>query len=426
MDVLVATDLTPPSNTGSLDGLVVLDLTRILAGPTCTQLLGDLGAEVIKIERPVKGDDTRAWGPPFLQDEHGNDMQESAYYLCANRNKSSVAVDIATKEGVQIIKNLAKNADILVENFKVGDLEKRGLSYQDLKQVNPKLVYCSITGFGQTGPYAKRAGYDFLAQGMGGIMALTGFPEEEGGQPTKIGVGVTDVMCGMYAATAILAAIHSRQSTGNGQHIDISLLDSQVAWLINQGTSYLTSGDVPGRIGNSHPTIVPYQTFNASDKPFIIAVGNDGQFERLCQIAGAPELASDARFKHNFDRVRNRKELIPLLKELTPQMTSEEWISKLEDVGVPCGPVNTMDEVFENPQIQHRGMKLEMEYPSAKEGHVNLISNPIKLSGTPVQYRKAPPKLGADTLETLLQHTKLNPEEIENLAKQGILDLGGD
>ncbi|MEM9630994.1 MAG: CaiB/BaiF CoA-transferase family protein [Pseudomonadota bacterium] len=411
-----------PTAPGSLAGLVVLDLSRILAGPTCTQILGDLGAEVIKIERPGRGDDTRGWGPPFLKDGDGNETQESAYYLSSNRNKSSVAIDLASEEGQKLIQELAIKADILVENFKVGDLKRRGLDYETLKVLNPKLIYCSVTGFGQTGPYSHRAGYDFLIQGMGGIMSLTGFPDDENGTETKCGVGIADVMCGMYATVSILAALNHRHETGEGQHVDISLLDAQVSWLINQGVAYLVSGDVPGRLGNGHPTIVPYETFPAADQSFIIAVGNDSQFQKFCAVAGAPELASDPLFAKNADRVRNRKQLIPLIRRLTIEKTAATWISLLEEAGVPCGPVNDLGQVFSDPQIAQRNMRITLPHPLS--GSVDLIGSPINLEKTPVTYAKAPPLLGADTEDVLTRHLGLGASTLADLAEKGIVDLG--
>ncbi|WP_298962097.1 CaiB/BaiF CoA-transferase family protein [uncultured Roseibium sp.] len=409
---------------GALSGLVVLDLSRILAGPTCTQILGDLGAEVIKIERPGRGDDTRGWGPPFLKDKDGNETAESAYYLSSNRNKASVAIDLSSPEGQSLIADLAVKADILVENFKVGDLKRRGLDYATLKARNPRLIYCSISGFGQTGPYAHRAGYDFLIQGMGGIMSLTGFADEDGGTETKCGVGIADVMCGMYATVSILAALNHRHSTDEGQHIDISLLDAQVSWLINQGVGYLVSGDVPGRLGNGHPTIVPYETFPAADQSFIIAVGNDTQFQKFCAVAGAPELGADPQFAKNADRVRNRKELIPLIRRLTIEKTADEWIRLLEETGVPCGPVNDLGQVFDDPQIRQRNMRITLPHPLS--GDVDLIGSPINLEKTPVGYRNAPPLLGADTQDVLARHLGLTAEQLSDLEAKGILDLGAD
>ncbi|GAA0780603.1 CoA transferase [Roseibium denhamense] len=412
---------TPPEQ-GALSGLVVLDLSRILAGPTCTQILGDLGAEVIKIERPGRGDDTRGWGPPFLKDTEGNETAESAYYLSSNRNKSSVAIDLASDEGQALIAGLAEKADIFVENFKVGDLKRRGLDYETLKLRNPRLIYCSISGFGQTGPYAHRAGYDFLIQGMGGIMSLTGFPDEEGGTETKCGTGIADVMCGMYATVSILAALNHRHVSGEGQHIDISLLDAQVSWLINQGVAHLISGIVPGRLGNGHPTIVPYETFPGADQAFTLAVGNDSQFRKFCTVAGAAELADDPLFAKNSDRVRNRKKLIPLLRQLTIKKSAADWIRVLEDVGVPCGPVNDLQQVFTDPQILHRGMKIDLPHPVS--GSVGLIGSPIKLEKTPVSYRNAPPVLGADTADVLSRHLNLSAGQISDLVQKGVLDTG--
>ncbi len=411
-------------HSGALSGLVVLDLSRILAGPTCTQILGDLGAEVIKIERPGRGDDTRGWGPPFLKNEAGEETAESAYYLSSNRNKSSVAVDLASEEGKKILCSLAGKADILVENFKVGDLKRRGLDYDSLKAANPGLIYCSISGFGQTGPYAHRAGYDFLIQGMGGIMSLTGFPDDEGGTETKAGVGIADVMCGMYATVSILAALNHRHATGEGQHLDISLLDAQVSWLINQGVGYLVSGEVPGRLGNGHPTIVPYETFPASDQSFILAVGNDSQFEKFCDVAGAPDLCRDLRYAKNADRVRNRKELVPVIRRLTIEKTAAEWIALLEEAGVPCGPVNDLAQLFSDPQIRARNMKITLPHPES--GTVDLIGSPINMSGTPVAYGKAPPMLGADTAHVLGKHLGLSPDEIAALADSGTIGLKKD
>ena len=403
---------------GPLNGLRVLDLTRILAGPSCSQLLGDLGADVIKIERPGDGDDTRKWGPPFLQDESGADTTESAYYLCANRNKRSLTVDIAKPEGQALIKSLLPHCDILIENFKVGGLAKFGLGHGDLKDSFPNLIYCSITGFGQTGPYAPRAGYDFLAQGMGGIMSITGQPD---GEPVKVGVGIADIMCGMYAVSAILAAVHHREKGGSGQHIDLALLDTQVAWLINEGLNYLTSGQVPHRRGNEHPNIVPYKVLPCADGHFILAVGNDAQFRRFCDFAGAPDLADDPDYATNAQRVRNREALYALLPDLTRQKTQEEWIDGLADLGVPSGPVYDIDQVFADPQIQHRGMKVTVPYPGAKNGSADLIGNPIKFSETPIEYRRAPPKVGQDTEAVLGELLDLGPDDVAALRTKGVI-----
>jgi len=416
---------TPPeaeTASGPLAGLRVLDLTRILAGPTCTQLLGDLGADVIKIERPGTGDDTRGWGPPFLG---GDDSGESAYYLSSNRNKRSVAIDIATDAGQRLIKDIALKSDILCENFKVGGLARYGLDYESLSAINPGLIYCSITGFGQTGPYRHRVGYDFLIQGMGGIVSITGFPDDEGGRPTKVGVGIADVMCGMYATSAVLSALHARQQTGKGQYIDVSLYDSQIAWLINQGLGYLVSGENPQRLGNGHPHIVPYDTFPASDGHFIIAVGNDGQFARMCEVMGRPDWAADPRFAKNVDRVRNRKTLMPLIEEITLTRSSAEWIAALEEIAVPCGPVNTLSEVFTDPQTLAREMRISLPHAGGPEGQVDLIGNPLKMSDTPVSYRQAPPRLGEHTDEVLRDTLGLDDQQIAALRACGAVGSGG-
>ena len=403
--------------TAPLAGLRVFDLTRILAGPTCTQLLGDLGCDVIKIERPGEGDDTRKWGPPFLQNEAGEDSTEAAYYLSSNRNKRSLTLDIAKEEGQALARRLIAGCDILVENFKVGGLAKYGLSYADLKDDCPGLIYCSITGFGQTGPYAPRAGYDYLAQGLGGIMSLTG-PVD--GEPYKVGVGIADVMCGMYAVSAILAALHHRHQTGRGQHIDLALLDTQVAWLVNEGLNYLTSGKVSKRQGNEHPNIVPYKVMPCADGYFILAVGNDRQFQSFCAFADAPDLASDPRFTNNADRVRNREALYALLPDVTVKKTQAEWVDGLAGLHVPCGAVNTLDQVFADPQVVHRGMHLKMPYPGSQGREVDLIGNPIKFSGTPVDYRHAPPTCGEHTDE-VLQEFGLSPDEIAGLKDGGAI-----
>ena len=399
-----------------LAGLRVLDLSRILAGPTATQLLSDLGAEVIKVERPGSGDDTRGWGPPFLQDAEGRDTAESAYYLCANRGKKSLALDIATAEGQDIARRLAARSDILIENFKVGALARYGLDYASLRGENPRLIYCSITGFGQTGPLAHRAGYDFLIQGMGGIMSLTGSPD---GPPMKVGVGIADVMCGMYAVAAILAAVHARHDSGEGQHIDLGLLDTQMAWLINQGAAYLTDGRVPPRRGNEHPAIVPYGTFPGADDHFIIAVGNDAQFARFCRAAAREDLAADPRFARNADRVRNREVLIPMLNAITAARPAADWIAALEAEGVPCGPVNDLAQAFGQPQAQARGMTVTLPHPVA--GDVDLIANPIRMSGTPVEYQGAPPTLGQHTDAVLADALGTDAAEIARLRGKGVI-----
>ncbi len=413
---------TNSQNSGPLDGLKVLDLSRILAGPTCTQLFGDMGAEIIKIERPQKGDDTRFWGPPFLKDENGEDTNESAYYMCTNRNKNSVAVDLTKEEGQTIIKELASHCDILVENFKAGDLARYDLDYETLSKINPELIYCSITGFGMTGPYAKRPGYDFLIQGMGGIMSLTGKPDEQDGEPMKCGVGIADVMCGMYASVAILAALNARHTSGKGQHLDISLLDCQVAWLINQGAGYLVSGEVPPRRGNEHPTIVPYSTFPASDQSFIIAAGNDAQFARMCEVIGAKDLAENPKFQKNTDRVLNRNELIPLINEYTKKQTADHWLNEMEKAGVPCGPVNDLAQTFADPQIKHREMAITMPHRNNLDEGVTLIGNPLNFSDTPIQYKKAPPVRAEDTREILSKHLGLSEDKLNELEANGIIE----
>lgn len=414
------TELTPTSTkVQALAGLRVLDLSRILAGPTATQLLADLGAEVIKIERPGAGDDTRGWGPPFVLDAEGKETRDSAYFLSANRGKHSVAVNIADPRGQSIVGALAAKSDILVENFKPGDLARYGLDYATLQAVNPGLIYCSITGFGQTGPNAHRAGYDFLVQGEGGLMSLTG---DADGAPMKAGVGIADVLTGMYAAVGILAAVQARHHSGLGQHIDLALMDAQVAMLINQGVGFLTDGQVPPRRGNDHPTIVPYGSFPASDGSFILAVGNDAQFARFVSVAGAPGLAQDARFATNSARVRNRGVLVPLLSALTAGRTSAEWLALCDAETIPAGPVNDLAQVFASPQVAARGMRVRMDHPSAGSGGVELIGNPLHLSQTPVSYAKAPPMLGEDTMSVLARELELDASALQDLAAAGVIE----
>lgn len=403
---------------GPLTGVRVLDLSRILAGPVATQLMGDLGADVIKIERPGEGDDTRQWGPPWLPDDSGKPTGESAYFLSANRNKRSVTIDLAKAAGQDLIRDLAKHCDILVENFKVGDLARFRLDYASLKAELPRLVYCSISGFGQTGPYATRPGYDFMVQGLGGIMSITG---EADGPPMKVGVAVADVVCGLYVAVAVMAALRHRDRTGEGQHIDMGLLDTQVAWLVNQGLNYLTSGTPPGRLGNAHPNIVPYQVFPASDGYFIMAVGNDTQFRRFAAFAEAGHLADDSRFATNPARVRHRGQLIPLIEKMTRARPMGHWLAGLQAVGVPCGPVNDLRQVFDDPQVRHRGMQVEMPHRTARGGRVNLIGNPIRYSATPVEYRRAPPSLGEHTDEVLQEILGLTQAETELLRRDGVI-----
>jgi crotonobetainyl-CoA:carnitine CoA-transferase CaiB-like acyl-CoA transferase len=410
---------TPPApHMGALSGLRVLDLSRILAGPTATQALADLGAEVIKIERPGAGDDTRGWGPPFVQDADGQNTRESAYYLSANRGKKSVAINIATPDGQVLIRRIAATSDILIENFKAGDLARYGLDYASLAALNPRLIYCSVTGFGQTGPNAHRAGYDFLAQAEGGIMSLTG---EGDGRPLKVGVGIADVMCGMYALTGILAALQARHRTGRGQQIDISLLDSQIAWLINQGVGYLTDGIVPPRRGNDHPTIVPYGTFPAADRDFVLAVGNDAQFARFVDAAGQPDLATDPRFATNAARVQNRDALIPLIAALTRTRAEADWRALLDRLGIPAGPIKDLRETFDSPQVAAREMRITLPHPVAGKGTVDLIGNPLKFSDTPVTYQGAPPTLGQHTRDVLQTVLGLTDTDIATLATAGAI-----
>ncbi|MEM8663737.1 MAG: CaiB/BaiF CoA-transferase family protein [Pseudomonadota bacterium] len=415
---------TPARPTGPLAGVLVLDLSRILAGPTATQLLGDLGADVIKIERFGVGDDTRRWGPPFLLDKDGNETAESAYYLSANRNKRSLALDLAKPEAKAIVKAIAAKADIAIENFKVGGAKRMGLDYEALSAVNPGLIYASVTGYGQTGPLASHAGYDFMAQGRGGIMSVTGEPDEKGGVPMKVGVGIADVMTGMYASSAILAALHGRAATGRGQYIDLSLFDSQLAWLINQGTAHLMTGDTPVRLGNGHPTIVPYNAFPASDGMFILAVGNDAQFARFCDVAGAPHLAADARFATNAARVRNRDAIEAEVRRLTVERTREEWAGVLAPLGVPVGPINTITEAFAEPQAHYRGGTVTHDHPLAGDGVARTIGNPIKYSETPVDYRRRPPMRGEHSREVLAELLGYDDTAIERLAADGVVDLG--
>ncbi len=409
---------TAGESTGPLSGLRILDLTRILAGPTCTQLLGDLGADVIKIERPGAGDDTRKWGPPYITDAAGRETGESAYYLSCNRNKRSLTLDIARPEGAALARRLLAHCDVLIHNFKVGGLEKYGLGYDQLRGDFPGLVYCAITGFGQTGPYAKRPGYDYLAQAMGGIMSITG-PAD--GPPMKVGVAIADVMCGMYAATAILAALRHRERSGEGQNIDLGLLDAQVAWLVNEASNYLTSGQVPHRRGSAHPNIVPYQVFETADGNFVLAVGNETQYRRFCDFAGHPEWAEDPRFVTNTMRLANREVLCPMIEEATRTRPSAHWLEGLEALGVPASPVNDIAQVFEDPQVRHRGMKISMPHPLAGGGTVDLVGSPIKLSGTPVTYRRAPPTLGQHSDEVLAEVLGLDAAEREALRRDDII-----
>ena len=405
---------------GALSHLRVLDLSRVLAGPWAGQILADLGAEVIKVERPGNGDDTRAWGPPFLKDAYGESTGEAAYYLSANRNKQSVTIDFTKPEGQQLVRDLASKSDILIENFKVGGLQAYGLDYASLKVLNPDLIYCSITGFGQTGPYAKRAGYDFMVQGLGGLMSLTGRPEgDEGAGPVKVGVALTDILTGLYSTVAILAALAHRQHEGGGQHIDMALLDVQVACLANQAMNYLTTGVAPQRLGNAHPNIVPYQDFPTADGDFILTVGNDSQFRKFAEVAGRPELGGDPRFSTNKLRVANRAELVPLIRQLTVFKTTAEWVAQLDAVGVPCGPINDLAQVFADPQVRARG--LAMQLPHALAGLVPQVASPIRLSETPVEYRNAPPLLGEHTQQVLERVLGMQAGAVQALRLSGVL-----
>lgn len=404
---------------GALDGLRVLDLSRVLAGPWCTQTLADLGAEVIKIERPGSGDDTRGWGPPFLAGRDGRDTAEAAYYLGTNRNKRSVTVDIASAEGQELIGRMADRADVFVENFKVGDMARYGLDAATLRARNPRLIYCSITGFGQTGPYRDRAGYDYAIQGMGGLMSVTGERDDlPGGGPQKVGVAVADLFTGMYATVAILAALRHRDTTGEGQVVDMALLDAQVAMLANLGANYLVTGKAPGRAGNAHQNIVPYQVFEVADGHLILAVGNDGQYRKFCEVAGCPELADDPRFVRNADRVRHRAALVPVLAERMRTRSKSDWLARLEAAKVPCGPINSLTEVFADPQVQARGMTVPVAHPLSDT--LRLVASPIKLSGTPVSLRRAPPLLGQHTDEVLAE-AGLDAAQIARLRERGVI-----
>ncbi len=402
----------------SLQSIRVLDLSRVLAGPYCTQMLGDLGAEIIKIEKPGAGDDTRLWGPPFLKDKNGNDTTESAYYLSINRNKKSVAIDIRTDEGQKIIHQLLEQSDILIENFKVGGLEKYGLGYEQLKTKYPKLIYCSITGFGQTGPMAEEPGYDLIAQAMAGLMAVTGEPD---GAPMKVGVALSDIITGLNAAIGILAALHHREQTGEGQLVDVALIDCTLASLTNLAQYYLTSGKPAPRLGNAHSTIVPYQAIRVKDGYIVLAVGNNEQFARFCVMINKPEWATDERFAKNKNRVLNRAVLIPMIEEAMKQETGSHWIEKMRESDIPGGPVNKMDEVFATPQIRHREMEISMDH-AASPTPVKLVGSPLKLSQTPVSYDLSPPVLGQDTQEVLEKILNLSADKLAELEKSGVIE----
>ncbi len=398
----------------ALQGVVVLDLSRILAGPWSTQNLADLGAEVIKVERPGQGDDTRGWGPPFVARGDAS-AQDAAYFFCCNRGKRSITLDFTQEQGREVLLELVKKADVLVENYKVGGLKKYGLDYASLSGINPSLVYCSITGFGQDGPYAERPGYDALVQAMGGLMSITGEADgTPGGGPQKVGVAVVDVLTGLYATSAILAALYHRVHTQQGQHIDIALLDVQVAALANQAGNYLLGGKIPARIGSAHPSIVPYQPFPCADGYVMLAIGNDSQFAGFCRAAGCVELAADERYRTNAQRVHYREQLIPLLTERLRLHTIDEWCRLAAEHGFPCGPINTVDRVFADPQVQARGMRVSV--PSREYGALDLVANPMRFSATPVSYRRAPPALGQDT-DTILAEAGIGPERIAELKK---------
>jgi crotonobetainyl-CoA:carnitine CoA-transferase CaiB-like acyl-CoA transferase len=405
---------------GALSHIRVLDLSRVLAGPWCAQNLADLGAEVIKVERPGSGDDTRHWGPPFAKDSSGKDTTESAYYISINRNKKSITLDISTAEGQEIVRGLVAKSDVVIENYKVGQLRKYGLDFESLKSIKPDLIYCSITGFGQTGPYQQRAGYDFILQGMGGFMSITGEADHlPGGGPQKAGVAIVDLFTGMYASSAILAAVIHRDQTGVGQYIDIALLDTQVAMLANISSNYLCSGVSPHRWGNAHPNVVPYQTFQTSDSWIIVAVGNDSQFRNFVKAGNREPLANDHRFATNPARIQNRDSLIPLLVEMVKEKTKIEWIQLLEQAGVPCGPINNLQEVFENEQVIARGIEMKVPHPTA--GTMKLVRSPIRLSETPVDVRMPPPLLGEHTDEVLRHDLGMSAEQIAQLHQKGIV-----
>lgn len=405
--------------TAPLAGIRVLDLSRILAGPWCTQVLADLGAEVIKIERPGTGDDTRAWGPPFLKTQDGADTTDSAYFASTNRGKQSVTLDIASPEGQEIARDLAAKCDVFVENYKVGDMKRYGLDYESLAQINPRLIYCSVTGFGQTGPYRNRAGYDFMIQAMGGLMSITGESDGlPGGGPQKAGVPIADLMTGMYGAVAILGALRERDKSGKGQYIDMALLDSQVAWLMNQNLNYFVSGNVPKRWGNAHPNLTPYQAFPTKDGNLILAIGNDSQFRKFCGVAGL-SIAMEPRFADNKSRLTNRSALVALIAEAMKTKSTADWMVALEAEGVPCGPINTIDQVFADPQVIHRGLRMDLPHSAA--GTVPQVANPIRYARTPLQYHAGPPVLGEHTEDVLMRDLGLDAGRIAELKRKGVL-----
>ena len=405
---------------GPLSHIRVLDLSRVLAAPWTGQNLADLGAEVIKVERPGKGDDSRAFGPPWIRDPEGRDTAESAYFCAANRGKKSVTVNLSQPEGQAIVSELAQRCDVLLENYKAGDLARYGLAYEDLRKVNPGLVYCSVTGFGQTGPYSERPGYDFMAQGMGGLMSITGERDDlPGGGPQRVGVPIVDIMTGMYATIAVCAALAHRERTGEGNYIDMALLDTQVAFLANQAMNYLATGESPGRLGNAHPNIVPYQTFRTRDGDIILACGNDNLFAKFCDVAGRRALAVDPRFATNAKRVENRAELTRLLADVFATRTTREWVDALEDAGVPNGPINTIEQVFAEPQVIARGMRIELPHPTA--GKVPLVASPMRFTGTPLEFKVPPPTLGQHTDEILREVLGRSAAEVARLKAGGII-----
>jgi crotonobetainyl-CoA:carnitine CoA-transferase CaiB-like acyl-CoA transferase len=405
---------------GALSHLRVLDLSRVLAGPWASQALADLGAEVIKIERPGTGDDTRAWGPPYLHDQHGNATSESAYFLSTNRGKKSVTLDIATPDGQAIVRRLAQQSDVFIENYKVGDMARYGLAYDDLRALNPRLIYCSITGFGQDGPLAQQAGYDFVVQAMGGLMSITGERDDlPGGGPQKLGVAFADLMTGMYSTVAILAALAHRTETGEGQYIDMALFDVQVAAMANMNLNYLVSGKTPRRQGNAHANIVPYQVFDAEDGQIVLAVGNDGQFRKFCEIADCSHLASDPRFATNAARVINREILVPMIQEVLVTRTIGQWVTPLTAVGVPCGPINDIAQTFAHPHVQHRGMRVDL--PHALSGSVPTVANPIRMSGSPIRYQSAPPTLGQHTGDVLAALCGIDGDALDTFRTKGVV-----
>ena len=403
---------------GPLDGLVVFDLTRVLAGPHCTQILGDLGADIIKIEQPGKGDDTRNFAPPYMPDADGGESSESAYFAGTNRNKRSLTLNLSDPEGQSIARRLLARCDILAENFKTGTLGRYGLDYETLRGDFPKLIYCSVTGFGQTGPYAERPAYDALIQAMGGVMSLTGEPD---GAPMKVGVSIADLMAGMYAAVAVLAALRHRELTGEGQHIDVAMLDAHVAWLANQGMNYLATGENPPRLGNQHPNIVPYQVMPSADGHFVLSVANDATFERFCEVADCAELLADERFRTAVERVRNRDLVTRILNDITRRHPSAWWIERLEASKVGCGPINTLDQVFSDPQVKARNMVIEMDHAATPGRKARLIANPIKLSASPLSYRHPPPMLGQHTEELLAEYLGMKADEVADLRARGVV-----